>query len=62
MIQINSSSEYNPKRLERVIRSFNSGRYQFDVENLKLDIERFEREAETETDELIKENKKRIAK
>lgn len=62
MIQINSESSFNPRRLERMVRNFNSGRYQFDTYAMQADIEKFQREAAAETDQFIKKNKENIAK
>ena len=62
MIQINPNSEYNSKRLERIMKSFNSGRYQFDAEMIRNDIKRFALEAENENNKSIKTNKERISK
>lgn len=62
MIQINSGSRFNPKRLERMVRNFNSGRYQFDVYAIQSDVQKFRREAADEKDKFIKKNKEGIAR
>lgn len=62
MIEINNDSTFNSRRLERLVRSFSSGRYQFDIFAMKSDIEKFKREASVEEDEITKKNKENIAK
>lgn len=61
MIEIHEGMMLNPKRAERLMRGFNSGRYQFDSEGIRADIVRLREEATRDKNKIMAENKKRIA-